>query len=192
MSAVQGSVAPSFFTAAFLAIMTAVPLGSSSAPPRANGGRRSAPHAQASRKKLTRMARGRATTVSRRSWSSCNQASLEAICMQMHMSHHAHVHAHVHEARRRALSPPFFVHVFPQPTSRARVGMMHMIAGLMLAQMVPPTKAVPATSTSKDMYDFWCTPARMSSILCQHHDLIAKMGAATVSGPHAAGRSTAQ
>jgi len=48
-------VAPSFFTAAFLAIMTAVPLGSSSAPPRANGGRRSAPHAQASRKKLTRM-----------------------------------------------------------------------------------------------------------------------------------------
>ena len=57
---------------------------------------------------------------------------------------------------------------------------MHMIAGLMLAQMVPPTKAVPATSTSKDMYDFWCTPARMSSILCQHHDLIAKMGAAKV------------
>jgi len=29
------------------------------------------------------------------------------------------------------------------------------------------------------MYGFWCTPARMSSILCQHHDLIAKMGAAT-------------
>jgi len=58
--------------------------------------------------------------------------------------------------------------------------MMHMIAGvgLMLAQLVPPTKAVPATSTSKEMYDFWCTPARMSSILCQHHDLIAKMGAA--------------
>ena len=70
---------------------------------------------------------------------------------------------------------------------------MHMMAGvgLMLAQ-VPPTKAVPATSTSKDMYGFWCTPARMSSILCQHHDLIAKMGAATVSGPDAAGRSTAQ
>jgi len=58
--------------------------------------------------------------------------------------------------------------------------MMHMIAGvgLMLAQLVPPTKAVPATSTSKEMYDFWCTSARMSSILCQHHDLIAKMGAA--------------
>ena len=57
-----------------------------------------------------------------------------------------------------------------------------MIAGvgLMLAQLVPPTKAVPATSTSKEMYDFWCTPARMSSILCQHHDLIAKMGAAKV------------
>ena len=58
---------------------------------------------------------------------------------------------------------------------------MHLLAGLglMLAQ-VPPTKAVPATSTSKDMYGFWCTPARMSSILCQHHDLIAKMGAAKV------------
>ena len=55
VSAVQ-VVAPSFFTAAFLAIMTAVPLGSSSAPPRADGGRRSAPHAQASRKKLTRIA----------------------------------------------------------------------------------------------------------------------------------------
>ena len=66
------------------------------------------------------------------------------------------------------------------PCAVVVVGMMHMIAGLMLAQMVPPTKAVPATSTSKDMYDFWCTPARMSSILCQHHDLIAKMGAAKV------------
>jgi len=56
---------------------------------------------------------------------------------------------------------------------------MHLLAGLglMLAQ-VPPTKAAPATSTSKDMYSFWCTPARSSSILCQHHDLIAKMGAA--------------
>ena len=54
-SAGAAVVAPSFFTAAFLAIMTAVPLGSSSAPPRANGGRRSAPHAQASRNKLTRM-----------------------------------------------------------------------------------------------------------------------------------------
>ena len=77
---------------------------------------------------------------------------------------------------------------------------MYMIAGLGLTlAQVPPTK-VPATSTSKDMYEFWCTPARMvpvdplhgSSILCQHHDLIAKMGAATVSGPHATGRSTAQ
>ena len=63
----------------------------------------------------------------------------------------------------------------------AVIGAMHLLAGLglMLAQ-VPPTKAVPATSTSKDMYGFWCTPARMSSILCQHHDLIAKMGAAKV------------
>jgi len=44
---------------------------------------------------------------------------------------------------------------------------------------VPPTKGVPATSTSKDMYGYWCTTERVSSILCQHHDLIAKMGRAT-------------
>ena len=44
---------------------------------------------------------------------------------------------------------------------------------------MPPTKGVPATSTSKDMYGYWCTTERVSSILCQHHDLIAKMGRAT-------------
>jgi hypothetical protein len=57
---------------------------------------------------------------------------------------------------------------------------MHCLAlGMLLAQ-APPVKAVPATSTSKDMYSFWCTAERMQSILCQHHDLIAQMSRTTV------------
>ena len=57
--------------------------------------------------------------------------------------------------------------------------MQHVLVGLLIAQ-APPTKAVPATSISKDMYGFWCTSERMSSLLCQHHDLIAQIGKTAV------------
>jgi len=53
--------------------------------------------------------------------------------------------------------------------------MMLLAMVTMLAQ-APPTKALPATSTSKDMYDFWCTAARSQSVLCQHHSLVGQMG----------------
>ena len=44
-----------------------------------------------------------------------------------------------------------------------------------------PTKAVPATTSTKEMYSFWCTPDRVSSTLCKHHDLVVQMG--TTSDP---------
>jgi len=50
---------------------------------------------------------------------------------------------------------------------------------LVALSQAPPTRALPATMASAEMYSFWCTSARSSSVLCQHHSLVGQMGTTT-------------
>jgi len=50
---------------------------------------------------------------------------------------------------------------------------------IMTSLLTAATAASSATTSTKEMYGFWCTAARTGSTLCQHHELNAKMAAST-------------